>query len=322
MSLSLTTTQDQVATTNQQDHATIHIPHAHHINNNGSSSSDSDFSGDSDSEEYIMKRFLKLNTSSSSTTPSAAPPTTVSANNTLAPLVALHLPVTRDQRVYTYPGAPGVSVELMQDSRGGCGGKIWEAGDFLCRYLIHMKQQAQLQDELAQDLALSSITPRFPNLDTDKGQLILELGSGTGLVGLFAAKLFPHCTVQVTDQISMMSIMEANIQLNQLQHSTQALELNWGEPKPEDARMPDIILLADCVYHEVAFQPLVQTLINYSTRDTCILLAYKKRRKADKRFFTMLRKHFDCTEIKTYPDYTIYSRAGIYLYDIKRKVKK
>ncbi|KAF9970936.1 hypothetical protein BGZ73_006200 [Actinomortierella ambigua] len=289
-------------------------------------SSDSDFSGDSDSEEYIMKRFLKLNSSSSSETPMAAPPTTVSANNTLAPLVALHLPVTQDQQVYSYPGAPGVSIELMQDSRGGCGGKIWEAGDFLCRYLIYMKQQAQLQDQLQQDLAMSSLTPRFPQLDnndaTAKKRLILELGSGTGLVGLYAAKLFTGCTVHITDQIPMMQIMDANIRLNELQQSTHALELNWGEPKPESAPIPDVILLADCVYHEVAFQPLVQTLKDYSTKDTCILLAYKKRRKADKRFFNILRKHFDCVEIKTYPDYTIYSRAGVYLYDIKRKASK
>ncbi|KAG0267745.1 hypothetical protein DFQ27_008390 [Actinomortierella ambigua] len=299
-------------------------------------SDSSDFSGDSDSEEYTMKRFLKLN-SSSSTTPSAAPPTTVSAHNTLAPLVALHLPVTKDQQVYSYPGAPGVSIELMQDSRGGCGGKIWEAGDFLCRYLIHMKQQAKLQEEElgggGHDLPMSSLTPRFPQLDyceatkkdttkQNKSPLILELGSGTGLVGLYAAKLFPGATVHITDQIPMMPIMEANLQLNGLQQSTKALELNWGEPKPEDAPIPDVILLADCVYHEVAFQPLVQTLKDYSTRETCILLAYKKRRKADKRFFTLLRKHFDCVEIKTYPDYTIYSRAGVYLYDIKRKASK
>jgi len=60
---------------------------------------------------------------------------------------------------------------------------------------------------------------------------------------------------------------------------------------------PDIILAADCVYFEPAFPLLVKTLSDLSDTSTEILFCYKKRRKADKRFFGMLRKKFSWKEV-------------------------
>ena len=61
----------------------------------------------------------------------------------------------------------------------------------------------------------------------------------------------------------------------------------------------DVILLSDCVYLETAFMPLIETLSIMSNKDTVIWFAYCKRRKADKRFFTMVKKKFDLIEVET-----------------------
>lgn len=115
----------------------------------------------------------------------------------------------------------------------------------------------------------------------------------------------------------MMQLMRDNLALNQsqvpLRDPCHVAELNWGEPVPaqEDATSvpsrPDVLLLADCVYLEIAFQPLVDTLVLLSGRTKPnvapssaaaatvppppeILFCYQKRRKADKRFFVLLKK--------------------------------
>lgn len=72
-----------------------------------------------------------------------------------------------------------------------------------------------------------------------------------------------------------------------------------GEEIPEESELldVDIILASDCVYLEVAFIPLLETLLALAKKDTVIYLAYKKRRKADKRFFQLARKKFELIEV-------------------------
>jgi len=83
------------------------------------------------------------------------------------------------------------------------------------------------------------------------GRLIIELGSGTGLVGLIAGKLDASCKVYITDQASvilfsplylvgllkvfplllhrpLLSTMTKNIKLNSLEENVQVAELNWS----------------------------------------------------------------------------------------------
>ena len=69
-----------------------------------------------------------------------------------------------------------------------------------------------------------------------------------------------------------------------------------SKPLPGDLQLPDIVLAADCVYLEAAFPLLVSTLValvpSPPDRAPEVLLSYKKRRKADKRFFAMLKTYF------------------------------
>ena len=75
--------------------------------------------------------------------------------------------------------APGLKV-TEEGGAAGCGGKLWPAGELLSRYMIRTNDQ---------------YNGKFTN--------ILELGSGTGLVGLAIASLRREqkdLKVWVTDQ--------------------------------------------------------------------------------------------------------------------------
>jgi len=86
-----------------------------------------------------------------------------------------------------------------------------------------------------------------------------------------------------------------------------------GEPLSDDLPRPDLVLAADCVYYEPAFPLLVQTLSDLVGERTEVLFCYKKRRKADKRFFALLKKKFTWTEVMDNPDRDVYSREQISL---------
>ncbi|QRV91471.1 phospholipase [Ceratobasidium sp. AG-Ba] len=125
-----------------------------------------------------------------------------------------------------------------------------------------------------------------------------------------------------SNQEQLMEIMEANIELNHLEDRVRASVLDWGDELPSD--LPDtvsLILAADCVYAEPAFPLLVSTLSDLSDKygEPEILFCYKKRRKADKRFFGLLKKHFTWSEVDDDPDVNLYSREAITLLKLKRK---
>lgn len=182
---------------------------------------------------------------------------------------------------------PPVTVTLFVDASPGCGGIAWPAGQVLSNYLANKG-------------------PGFI-----KGRTVLELGSGTGLVGLVAGKLGGN--VWITDQLPLLDIMRRNVKSNNLESSVVVSELNWGFPLTPNIPHPNLILAADCVYFEPAFSLLVQTLSDLAETTTEILFCYKKRRKADRRFFVLLRKTFSWEEVVDDPNRQIYTREGVSL---------
>ncbi|TXT06135.1 hypothetical protein VHUM_03608 [Vanrija humicola] len=213
------------------------------------------------------------------------PPTTVAAEE-----VAIAVPGSCD-------------VRLKVDAGPGCGGIAWPAGEVLLRYLAH--RHARAPEHL-------------------RGKTVLELGSGTGLVGLAAAMLEPAADVWVTDQDVLLSLMRENAELNLPgAGNIHVEELSWGAELP--AAIPtadaDVVLAADCVYFEPAFPLLVKTLCDLAPvgKDMEILFCYKKRRKADKRFFAMLKKHFDWTVVEDDIEREKYNREGVMLWRLRRR---
>lgn len=179
-------------------------------------------------------------------------------------------------------------VFLLLDMTKGCGGKIWPAAEVLGAYIASMPMRYAPGSA---DLALA----RHPW----RGKRIVELGSGTGLIGFLVAKIGCGCTTWITDQSPMLPLMHENHALNgDMSDACHVAELDWGHPVAEEMQHPDVILLADCVYRESAFQPLVDTLCELATPATEILFCYHKRRKADKRFFALLKPHFLYTHVE------------------------
>lgn len=82
----------------------------------------------------------------------------------------------------------------------------------------------------------------------------------------------------------------------------------------------DVILASDCIYLEIAFIPLIETLFALTEKDTAVIyLANRKRRKGDKRFFQLARKKFVFEEVLDDPLREEYKKQSIQLFCVKRK---
>jgi hypothetical protein len=107
-------------------------------------------------------------------------------NNPESDFPGLDYIVQREQEVETHIGAVNFKgleepILLSQDLSGGCGGKIWECANVMIDYFVWKNEQ--MKGELF------------------KNKKIIELGAGTGLVGLAVAKACPEIKqLVITDQ--------------------------------------------------------------------------------------------------------------------------
>ncbi|KAL2920230.1 Protein-lysine N-methyltransferase efm6 [Polyrhizophydium stewartii] len=190
------------------------------------------------------------------------------------------------------------TITIHEDTQGGCGGKAWPAATVLSNYISHRR-----------------VAGTFPY------SRIFELGSGTGLVGLVAAVEPPADQhVAVSDLELFVPLMQLNADVNLTASEKAQLSVTaccWGEPLSDKVKslLPlDLILAADCTYLESLFDPLISTLRELASPSTEIWISYKKRRKADKRFWLRLVKYFDVHEIMDHPDREQYRLDSLYLY--------
>ncbi|SCU88595.1 LADA_0E11056g1_1 [Lachancea dasiensis] len=199
----------------------------------------------------------------------------------------------------------------------GCGGKVWLAGEMLCNYLIEKSDSKGLLS-LSQ---LSNGSCHFRN--------VLELGSGTGLVGLCAGSLAKSNSLKVkvfaTDIGNLVELLNVNTQLNNLDKYVFPEILMWGEALAEkfegDATDKiDLILAADCVYLEAAFTLLEKTLLDLTdgSHPPIVLMSYKKRRKADKNFFRQIRKSFQVIRVTDFAKSDEYVKHRTHLFQLIR----
>lgn len=179
-----------------------------------------------------------------------------------------------------------------------------------------------------------------------RNKICVELGAGTGIVGILASMMGGKVTL--TDQESMLELMQENIKLNGLEEKKGEEEgkqssggdssssgggcfakvLNWGEAcAPEFLNPPvDIIFASDCVYHEVIFEPLIKTLCELSSVSpltTVTYLGFKKRWRSSKRFFAMAKKKFNLEKVVwNSPNYEKFNRDSMTIYKMTLKQKK
>ncbi|KAJ3330682.1 hypothetical protein HDU93_000262 [Gonapodya sp. JEL0774] len=177
-------------------------------------------------------------------------------------------------------------IIIKEDILPGCGGRTWEAAFILTSYLV-----------------------RNPHLV--RGKRVLELGCGTGVVGLVAAGLAARDVV-LTDLECMLDVARASVELNRATVETISVpnalleegpcprvtvrELAWGCELDSDwwnyevagavipstksnlgtpsTRSPepfDVVLAADCVYLESCFEPLRRTLLDLTGHPHAII---------------------------------------------------
>ncbi|CCG82618.1 Putative uncharacterized protein [Taphrina deformans PYCC 5710] len=195
-------------------------------------------------------------------------------------------------------------LTLAHDPLVGTGGLLWPAGEVLARYLL---------------------TPS-PSLDPAaclRDKKVVEVGSGTGVVGLSCAQTLDlglRGHLILTDLPAVLPILRRNVALNGLAPAVSVRPLAWGQPVGPDLANCDVVLAADCVYLEHLFQPLLDTLLALMLRPGAVAyLAYKKRRRADARFFKLLRKDFFVREVDVEPPRR--EKQGIHVYQVIRRDK-
>ncbi|XP_053142573.1 protein N-lysine methyltransferase METTL21A [Hemicordylus capensis] len=132
-----------------------------------------------------------------------------------------------------------------------------------------------------------------------QGRLVIELGAGTGLLGIVAALLGAHVTI--TDRKAALELLELNVQANlpaDLQPRATVKELTWGQGLASfSAGGYDFILGADIVYLEETFADLLLTLDHLCSDHTVILLSCRLRYERDQNFLKMLKEHFSVHEV-------------------------
>ncbi|NXK92147.1 MT21A methyltransferase, partial [Formicarius rufipectus] len=182
------------------------------------------------------------------------------------------------------------TIRLQQDWRRlGVAAVVWDAAVVLCAYL------------------------EVEGIDL-RDRSVIELGAGTGLLGIVATllgkgffvfffKAIYNCSARVTltDREAALEFLESNVQANlpsELRPRAVVKELTWG--KDLDNFPPgafDFILGADIVYLEETFAELLQTLEHLCSEQTVILLACRIRYERDHKFLRMLRDRFSVCEV-------------------------
>ena len=215
------------------------------------------------------------------------------------------------------------SINVLQNTTRGCGGKIWPAAELLCYHLS--QRQKDLRDKY-----------------------LLEIGSGTGVVGIWLAKLLVPtsndscgkltslsairdgpCVITMSDLDFLVPLMQENMTRNGYSCDDgwfNVVALPWGEPIPHlpqpDLQVPlkRVILISDCVYLEPLFEPLLYTLEQLITDpDTVCWMSYKRRRRAERIFFKKLNKLFNVRVVSDDSVYAQFQRDRLFLYEITPK---
>ncbi|XP_036910149.1 protein-lysine methyltransferase METTL21D isoform X2 [Sturnira hondurensis] len=175
----------------------------------------------------------------------------------------------------------GTVLRLQQYGSGGVGCVVWDAAIVLSKYLE---------------------TPGFSGGDGTHAlsqRSVLELGSGTGAVGLMAATL--GADVVVTDLEELQDLLKLNINMNKhlVTGSVQAKSL----------------------------EPLLKTLKDLSGPETCIICCYEQRTmgknpEIEKKYFELLQLDFDFEKIPLEKHDEEYRSEDIHILYIRKKKSK
>ncbi|KAE8905515.1 hypothetical protein PF005_g13864 [Phytophthora fragariae] len=206
-------------------------------------------------------------------------------------------------------------LEFECDWAPGIGGSVWTSGELLAAHL-------ELQREHYRSVF--------------DGARVVELGSGTGYVGLMIAACFKPSHVFLTDLKTHVQGLRRNVERNAeaLRPGVQVhvSELSWGSSEQETALLEsvaatssdveagkvDVILGTDVAYLRELYDPLLHTMNRLATSRTLILLGLN-RADTQLSFFRQLER--DGFEFYKIPDYKLpqeYWGRDFGLFEIRR----
>ncbi|DBB07877.1 TPA: Protein-lysine N-methyltransferase rrg1 [Trebouxia sp. C0006] len=180
----------------------------------------------------------------------------------------------QQQQLALAVGLPGLQIEQSYGAQGGPGHVVWEAGLVLSRYFVS-----------------------HPELV--RGKRVLELGCGTGVVGITLACL--GADVTLTDIAAIVPHTKYNLQCNrqliQSGHGKAAeAALDWNSPSSSQsllAKQYDLLVGADLIYAAKDMSPLTDTLqqLRQHSSDCPLTIAHKIRSlPATNQFLAQLRQ--------------------------------
>lgn len=156
---------------------------------------------------------------------------------------------------------------------------------------------------------------------------ILELGSGTGLVGIAAAAIL-GARATLTDLPHVLPNLRSNADANAALiaargGSVDVRRLTWGDEEDHSSLSSsttfDVVMASDVVYYAHLIDPLLQTLSCFVKGEVVFVMAHLRRwKKRDAVFFRKAKKLFDFTVVHTDPPLPG-SRIGVAVYRFTAK---
>lgn len=184
------------------------------------------------------------------------------------------------------------TIEIQQDwANAGVAGVVWDAAIVLATFL------QTINDQGAYGLSKIGLAG-----DTLKGKKVIELGAGTGLVGIVSS--FLGADVVITDTSEALNFtlenVNKNIDCSNSSCNCKVEVLHWGKDLEKwTDKSWDIILGADIVYVKDTFPQLLETLVKLTetNKSTCVLLSCRIRYQRDIDFIELLKTEFNVVEI-------------------------
>jgi predicted nicotinamide N-methyase len=199
---------------------------------------------------------------------------------------------------YRYELRDGRNIFVDTDPSGqnlqGIGATVWDAALTLCKYIDGGGRQGQL-------------SPPW------KDKFVVELGAGTGVVGVVAA--YCGARVVLTDQDFACGLLRHNAKKAataevKVRGKLSVATLGWGEAKQTSALQtvlvekgcisgfPDVLVVSDCFVWPALHAPLIESILSLCGPDTELWIAYEERNKSKEGgFFTRIREEFDVTSV-------------------------
>lgn len=157
------------------------------------------------------------------------------------------------------------------------------------------------------------------------GKTVLELGAGTGVVGVVASVLGAERVI-LTDLAYTMETLKDSVERNRevLRGEVECVALDWMAPPDADALGPvDIVLASDVVWVQELIVPFVSTLARFAApmpgrAAPQVLLSHQTRTTAgDEALFRELRAQgLHADEVPTAEHHTEFRAEPIHIYKV------